>query len=76
MASAGAINAVANVVLIRQFQERSQGGALGAAWALVITEVAVMIAGLLVIRAVLSFLPSSLIRTSTLRRRCRSTPTT
>ncbi|HLM89316.1 MAG TPA: hypothetical protein VK284_09850 [Streptosporangiaceae bacterium] len=33
-------------------------------------------AGLLVIRAVSSFFPSAVIRTSTLRRRCRSIPTT
>lgn len=53
MASAGAINTVANVILIRQFQARSQNGALGAAWALVITEVAIMITGLLLIRGVI-----------------------
>jgi PST family polysaccharide transporter len=53
MACAGAINAVANVTLIRQFQDRWQSGALGAAWALVITEVAIMITGLLLIRGVI-----------------------
>ncbi len=53
MGSAGVINAVANVILIRQFQERSQSGALGAAWALVITEAAIMITGLLMIRGVI-----------------------
>jgi O-antigen/teichoic acid export membrane protein len=54
MACAGVINAVANLILIRQFQERSQNGALGAAAALVITEVAIMVAGLVLIRGVIS----------------------
>jgi O-antigen/teichoic acid export membrane protein len=53
MAGAGAINAAANVILIRQFQERTHNGALGAAWALVITEVAIMITGLVLIRGVI-----------------------
>jgi O-antigen/teichoic acid export membrane protein len=50
MGCAAVINAVANVLLIRQFQERSQSGALGAAWALVITEVTITVAGLFLIR--------------------------
>jgi O-antigen/teichoic acid export membrane protein len=53
MACAGIINAVANVILIRQFQERSGNGALGAATALAITEVAIMVTGLLLIRGVI-----------------------
>jgi O-antigen/teichoic acid export membrane protein len=53
MGCAGVINAAANVVLIQQFQERTQNGALGAAWALVITEVAVMLTGLVLVRNVI-----------------------
>ncbi len=54
MLFASVVNPAVNLVLIPHFQRTAHNGAIGAAWSLLITEVAILAIGLWLIRSVLS----------------------
>jgi O-antigen/teichoic acid export membrane protein len=54
MAVACVVNPVLNLILIPAFQARANAGALGAAWALVVTELLITASGLFIVRGILS----------------------